>query len=68
MTQDIVDAEGFLVGNKRNHGKNNFLGQSNAKILHLVLAALLCSLLKCVAGKVFFRHLSLLVVRDKELS
>lgn len=23
LTQDVVDAECFLVGNKRNHGKNN---------------------------------------------
>lgn len=71
LLQKAVDAESFLAGNeKRNRGggKKNSLGRSNVKILYLVLAAVPCSLLKCVAGEVFFRHLSLLVVRDKELS
>lgn len=67
-TEELTDAgqwmlKAFLWA-ARNPGEKNSLGQSNVKILYLVLAALPCSLLKCMAGKAFFRPLSLFV-RDQ---
>lgn len=65
---DNQNARSFLVGCRRNCGKNNSLGQSHVEILYVVLAAVPWNFLHCLAGKVFFRLLLLVVFQNQELT